>query len=30
VAYCVSLLLLGEVSRSELASVRRALAARFG
>jgi O-antigen/teichoic acid export membrane protein len=30
VAYCVSLLLLGEVSRSELSSVRRALAARFG
>ena len=30
VAYCVALLLTGEVSRSELASVRRAVAARFG
>ncbi len=30
VAYCVALLLTGEVSRSEMASIRRALAARFG
>jgi O-antigen/teichoic acid export membrane protein len=30
VAYCVALLVTGEVDRSELASIRRALAARFG
>ena len=30
VAYCVALLLTGEVSRSELGAIRRAVAARFG
>ena len=30
VVYCVALLVTGEVSRSEMASIRRALAARFG
>ena len=30
VAYCVALVVTGEVSRSELTSIRRALAARFG
>ena len=30
VAYCVVLLLIGEVTRSKLGAVRRAVAARFG